>query len=130
MRARLPTECQKYKTRCGAPPRKREPKHHVGLALNQRFEHQRIFCRIVFQVGVLNDDEVAGGFLNAAAERGAFAHILRLKNDADLRMLRLQLGENLARAIAASRHRRRSTRSRAEPREPSATTSWSVARSL
>src|ERR1035441_5838202 len=26
VRARLPTECQKYNTRCGALPRKREPK--------------------------------------------------------------------------------------------------------
>ena len=68
---------------------KARAKHHIGLALNQGFDHPRILRRIVLQIGVLNNDVFAGGFLNAAAERGSLAHILRLQNEADLRMFRL-----------------------------------------
>ena len=71
---------------------KARAKNYVRFSLNQRLDHQRILGRIVFQIGVLNNDEVARGLLNAAAERRSLAHVIRLKNDADLRMLRLQFG--------------------------------------
>jgi len=49
VRARLPTECQKYKTRCGAPPRKREP-NTTSACPDQGFDHPRILRRIVLQI--------------------------------------------------------------------------------
>src|ERR1039458_3340308 len=78
---------------------KTRAKSSVRLALDQGLEHQRILGRIVFQVGVLNNDVVAGGFLDATAQRRSFAHVIRLQNDADLRMLGLQFREDFARAI-------------------------------
>src|SRR5258706_2228707 len=74
-------------------------KNYVCLALDQRLEHERILRRIVLQIGILNNDEVSRGFLNAATKRCSLAHVMRLKNDADLRILSLQLGQYLARAI-------------------------------
>jgi hypothetical protein len=65
----------------------------VGLALEERAQQQRIVGGIVFEVGVLNEDEVPGGFLDAAAESSAFADVARLKEDADLRMSGLEGGE-------------------------------------
>src|SRR5260370_37125719 len=73
-------------------------KNYVCLALDQRLEHERILRRIVLQIGILNNDEVSRGFLNAATKRCSLAHVMRLKNDADLRILSLQLGQYLARA--------------------------------
>src|ERR1700723_3731670 len=81
---------------------KARAENHVRFSLNQWLDHQRVFRRIVFPVGGLNDDEVARGFLNAAAQGGSFAHILRLKSETNMRMLRLQFRENLSRAITGS----------------------------
>src|SRR5690348_15394423 len=76
--------------------------NHVSLALEKRLQQSRIFRWIVLQVSILNDDEIAGGFLNATAQGRAFAHILRLQKDPDLRMFSLQLGKNFARSVARS----------------------------
>ncbi len=83
--------------RCAAE--KARAKNHVGLALDQRREHQGILGGIVFQIGVLNDDEVARGFLNAAAEGCSLAHVMRLKHHADGRIFGLQGSQNLSRTV-------------------------------
>ena len=47
----------------------------VGLAVDDGFEEARVFVGVVFEVGVLDDDSVAGGSGDAGSERGAFALI-------------------------------------------------------
>ena len=56
--------------------------------------------RVVLQVRVLNDHEVAGSFLDTATERRSFAQITRLLKHPQLSMLTLQLRQNLRGAIA------------------------------
>src|SRR5438477_11272675 len=74
----------------------------VGFALDQRHEQGGIVGGIVFEVGVLNDDEVSRRLLNAATKRGAFAHIPGLKENANVRMVGLYLRENFARAVGGT----------------------------
>jgi hypothetical protein len=54
---------------------------------------------MVLEVGVLDDDELAGGLLDAAAKRGALAHVFGLEQDPNLWMAGLQLGQNLPRTV-------------------------------
>ena len=49
----------------------------------QRAKQRGIIAGIVFQVGVLDDDEIARGFLDAAPQRRAFTLVVRLKKGAD-----------------------------------------------
>ena len=70
----FPTECQKY----------------------------RIFGRIVFQIGVLHDDKVPGGFLKSATQSRALSHVLRLQVDPHLRVLLGQNRQDFSRTIARS----------------------------
>ena len=46
---------------------KREPIDHVGPALEDRLDQPRVLGRVVLQVGVLDDDDVAGRVLEARA---------------------------------------------------------------
>jgi len=39
--------------------------NHVGLVIQNRLDQQRYLRRIVFEIGVLDHDDVAAGFLNA-----------------------------------------------------------------
>jgi len=45
----------------------------VGAAVEDGFEEFGVFVGVVFEVGVLDDDGVAGGGGEAGAEGGAFA---------------------------------------------------------
>ena len=47
--------------------------HDVGLAVDNGFEEARVLVGVVFEVGVLDDDSVAGGGGDAGAECGPFA---------------------------------------------------------
>ena len=47
----------------------------VGLAVEDRLEQPRVFLRVVFEVGVLHDHDVAGGGGEAGAQRGALAPV-------------------------------------------------------
>src|SRR6266700_2717626 len=58
-----------------------------------------IFCGIVLEVSVLNDDEVAAGLADSAPQGCALPHILGLQENFDLRMCRLQLRQDLTRTI-------------------------------
>ncbi len=44
---------------------------HVGPVVDDRLNQPRILGGIVFQVGVLHEDHVAGGMLEAFAKGGA-----------------------------------------------------------
>ena len=50
--------------------------HHVGLAFGDEAEQRRVVARVVLQVGVLHDDDLAGGVGEAAAQGRALAAIL------------------------------------------------------
>ncbi len=73
--------------------------YDVGLALDQRTEEPRIFGRIVFQICVLDDHEVARRFLDAAAKGRTFPHILRLKKNPHLGIALPQPRQNFAGAV-------------------------------
>src|SRR5439155_1263032 len=52
--------------------------HRVGPALADRFEQYSQLPRVIFQIGVLRDDDVAGGAGDAAPQRRALATIGRM----------------------------------------------------
>ena len=54
--------------------------HDVGLALEDRLHQPRVLARVVFEVGVLDDDHVAGRRGESRAQRGAFALILLMQD--------------------------------------------------
>ena len=54
---------------------------HIGAAIKDRLEELAVITRIVFEVGVLNKNDVAGDFSESAAQRSAFPLILCLKQD-------------------------------------------------
>jgi len=56
-------------------------KDHVGLIVENGLDEERIFVGIVFQVGILNDDNVASGKLETFFEGTAFALIFGLEKD-------------------------------------------------
>src|ERR1017187_1120184 len=51
----------------------------VGASFNQRLQQHRVLCRIVLEIGVLDDDEVPLSFANDAIQGRTFPHVLRLK---------------------------------------------------
>ena len=55
----------------------------VGLALEDRAQQQRVLARVVLEVGVLDDHDVAGGLAEAAGHRRALALVGGLEEDAD-----------------------------------------------
>ena len=60
----------------------------------------RVLGGIVFQIGVLNDDEVASGFLDAAAQSGAFAHVAGLEENPHLEVFLSEVGQDVTGAVA------------------------------
>ncbi len=56
--------------------------NYIGTAVEDGFEKFAVVARIVFEVGVLDENDVAGEFGEAAAEGCSFALILRLEQDA------------------------------------------------
>ena len=95
---RFPTECQKYSTRCGAAQGIANRTRH-RLCLAGAVPEARDNRRIVFQIGILYQDEVASGFLNATAQCGSLAHIPRLNKYPNSLILCLHLSQNLGRSV-------------------------------
>ncbi len=86
-----------------ASPHEAGPVDHVGFPLNQGLEQRRVFAGIVFQVGILDDDEVARGFLDPPAQRRAFPHVSRLQQHSQGgRILAFEFRENVARRVGRS----------------------------
>ena len=56
----------------------------VGVAFQKGLEEARILGRVVFEVGILNDGEVAVGELDGGTDGGAFAAIPGMAIEADL----------------------------------------------
>ena len=55
---------------------------HVGVVLEDRRDQPRVVGRVVFQVGVLDDDDVAGRRRDASACRSTLAAVVRLEDGA------------------------------------------------
>ena len=58
-----------------------------------------VVLRVVFKVGVLHENVVAGCLFETHAQRRAFSLIIGLKEDAQIPMLRLQAFERVAGSI-------------------------------
>ncbi len=65
---RLPSECQKYRTRCGRPDEEARAEHDVGDAPFERLEQHVVLARVVLEVGVLDDDVLAADDGEGAAQ--------------------------------------------------------------
>src|SRR5579885_3860434 len=72
----------------------------IGAVFQNRLQQPRIFARIVLQVGVLHDNNIAGRLLETTPQGGAFALITGLIENADFTAL--QLLENGARVVGAA----------------------------
>ena len=59
MSSLLPSECQKYSTRCGRLPTNREPNTTSALSSTQRLEQELELLRVVLEVGVLHHHVLA-----------------------------------------------------------------------
>ena len=73
--------------------------HHLGMSVEDRLDQLRILFRVVFEVGILDENDVPAGFLDAATDRGAFSLVDRLENVPDLRPLIRQRGDHVLRSI-------------------------------
>ena len=68
--------------------------HGIGAAIEQGTNQDRVFEGVVFQVGILDDREIAGGLLDRGAHGGALAAIDFVSKEANLRMCRRQAFEH------------------------------------
>jgi hypothetical protein len=59
-------------------------KDNVGTTVNDGFEEFAVVTRIVFEVGVLDEDNIACDFREATAESGAFTLVVGLEKDAEI----------------------------------------------
>ena len=72
--------------------------HDVGLAGEDGPEEDRVFLRVVLEVGVLDDDEIAGRGAHPGPDRRALPQVARLQEDADA-VLAVELAEDVAGAV-------------------------------
>ena len=56
-------------------------KDHVGSAVEDRVEKFVVVARVVFEIGILDEDNVTGDFCEAAAEGSAFSLVVGLEED-------------------------------------------------
>ena len=70
--SRFATVCQKKRTRRGLPGEARA-EDDVGVAVEDRLEQLRVLARIVLEVGVLDEGDVAGDVRHGRAHGGALA---------------------------------------------------------
>jgi len=61
------------------PPEKAGTEDDVGAAVEDGLEQLGIVAGVVFEIGVLDEDDFAGGFGEAAAQGSTLALVLRLK---------------------------------------------------
>ena len=70
---------------------------HIGAPCKKRAEHARVLRGVVFEVGVLHDDEVGGGLGETSPQRCSLALIVPLMEHPHPRVV--HRGENVAGAI-------------------------------
>ena len=63
---------------------KARPEHHVGKPVANRLQQPIVILRVVLQVGVLDEDNVAARESEAGAERGTLALVVIVEQHADV----------------------------------------------
>ena len=84
----------------GAAALKAAAEHHISLAFENWLDHQREFLRVVFEVSVLNNADVAGCFLKTGAQCRSFPLIGFVKDHTHFGIIHLT--ENVAGAVLGS----------------------------
>ena len=79
--------------------RKSGPENGIRAAIEKRHQHSRPIARVVFEIGILNDDVFAFCQLDRPPQRCAFAAVLWLANQLDLRELLRHVGGDLGRIV-------------------------------
>jgi hypothetical protein len=82
----------------GGRAEKARPIDDISLAREDRPQDNRVLRRVVLQIRVLDDENVAGGFANTPSHRRALPEILALQHDPDA-VAPVHPGDDLARAI-------------------------------
>jgi len=80
------------------PAKKAGSVDNVGAPLDDQLDQLRELFRRVFEIGVLDDDEVAGYFLETAPKRRSLATVDRLEDHLD-RQFRREPGQDLTRSV-------------------------------
>ena len=75
VRPLLIMECQKGSTRDLLAGHIARAEDRVGVAVEQRAQQARVFGGVVFEVGVLDQREIAGGLVDGGAHRRALAAV-------------------------------------------------------
>ncbi len=95
--------CARRAARGGiSPARYREPKTASAAALEQRLQQQGVFLRVVLEIGVLNEAEVALGMLDGGADSGAFALVYLVAEQADAGVAGGDFAEDVPGAVTAA----------------------------
>ena len=84
----------------------REPKTTSALPSTIGWMSCGILRRVVFQVGVLDDDDLAGGVLEPGAQRGALALVHLVEDDRQVGVSLGQFARGSRRCRPWSSHRR------------------------
>src|SRR6185503_17989197 len=73
---------------------------NVGMSCEDRRDDLRNVCGVVFEVGILNDDDVARGDLEGALNRSRFPTVLREATEANQRLALRELFNQIRCAVA------------------------------
>ena len=57
---------------------------NVGFPVQDVFDQEAVFVRIVFKVRILDDDDITGDFFKAATKRETLAAVFFIKEDGDI----------------------------------------------
>ncbi len=82
-----------------APGQEARPKDHVSLAIFDRLDQPGDVDRVVLQVGILHDDNLARAGGEAGPQRRGFALVRRLANQAHARDLLAKFLDDLRRVV-------------------------------
>ena len=75
-------------------------KHHIGTALLNRTDHQRIVLRVIFQIGILHDRDCTDSGRKTCGQGRSLALILGMEENREV--VRLQALEQLPGAVAGA----------------------------
>src|SRR5579884_1479971 len=73
--------------------------HDIGDSFEHRTQQYGVICRVIFQIGVLNQGQVAGQMANARPNGSPLTHVFRMKNVANAPIRQGQLLDHLSAAV-------------------------------
>jgi hypothetical protein len=82
----------------GLPAHEPRAEDDVGAVLQDRLDDPTVFHRVVFEVGVLDDHDVARRLPEAGPQGGSLAHVPRLQDQAGSEF-RADVGQQVAGAV-------------------------------